>query len=315
MTNGHHGHPIKVVENRTGLTAHTIRVWEKRYQAVTPERTPTNRRVYSDEDVERLQLLRKATLAGRSIGQIADLPTEELRALIDEDEAAVAEPITITGTPLEDGDPDDFLHAAIHSVEGLDAPGLQRILAHASLSLSKPALMEELVVPLMYRIGEMWREGQVRVAHEHLASVVVRNFVGNLEPPADMPECAPAIVVATPTGQMHELGALIVAATAASEGWHVVHLGPNLPAEEIASAVHQAKARVVALSLVYPSDDPNVSLELRKLRQSLSPDVGIIIGGRAALSYQEACRSVGATPLKDMISLRAVLESMRTTGV
>ena len=61
-------HPIKVVSRRTGLTPHVIRAWEKRYHAVTPKRTRTNRRVYTDEDVERLLLLRRATLAGRSIG-------------------------------------------------------------------------------------------------------------------------------------------------------------------------------------------------------------------------------------------------------
>ena len=312
-TNGHHGHPIKVVENRTGLTAHTIRVWEKRYQAVTPDRTPTNRRVYSDEDIERLQLLRKATRSGRSIGQVAGLPTDELRSLIAEDEAATSEQLNGLDTPVVAGRPEEFLERAMVAVEQLDAPALQRTLAHASLSLSKPALLEELIVPLMYRIGDRWREGQVRVAHEHLASVVVRTFVGNLEPAAELPASAPAIVVGTPTGQCHELGALIVAATAASEGWRVIHLGPNLPAEELASAAHQASARAVALSIVYPADDPNVDLELKKLRQSLPQDVAILVGGRVASNYLGTCQAVGAAQLKDMISLRVVLEALRSS--
>lgn len=314
----HHGHPIKVVEKRTGLTAHTIRVWEKRYKAVVPDRTPTNRRVYSDEDVERLQLLRKATLTGRSIGQVADLPTDELRDLIHEDEDAEVGSFPAPSGHSTSGhsngrDATNFLEDALTAVGELDAPGLQCTLAHASLALSKPALMEELIVPLMYRIGDMWREGSVRVAHEHLASVVVRNFLGSLEPPVEVSASAPVIVVATPAGQMHELGALIVAATAASEGWRVVHLGPNLPYDEIASAVHQAKARVVALSIVYPADDPNVNLELQKLRQMLPADVAILVGGRAAGSYQESCKAIGAAKLKDMISLRAVLESLRAS--
>ena len=57
LQNGHHGHPIKVVENRTGLTAHTIRVWEKRYEVVAPGRSSGGHRLYSDRDVERLMLL------------------------------------------------------------------------------------------------------------------------------------------------------------------------------------------------------------------------------------------------------------------
>ena len=82
------GHPIKVVVLRTGLSPHVIRVWEKRYGAVEPMRTPTNRRRYTDADIERLLLLQRATQIGRSIGQIAQLPTETLRNLVREDEAA-----------------------------------------------------------------------------------------------------------------------------------------------------------------------------------------------------------------------------------
>ncbi len=215
--------------------------------------------------------------------------------------------------PTGRGQPADFLKHALKAAADLDAPALQRTLAQASLALSRPALLEELILPMMHQIGDMWREGQVRVAHEHLASTTVRSFVGGLEPPVEVPPSAPAIVVSTPAGQQHEFGAMIVAATAASEGWRVVHLGPNLPSDEIASAVHQAGASVVALSIVYPADDPNVSLELTKLRQALSPDVAILLGGRAAPSYLESCRSIGAVQLEDMVSLRTVLETFRAT--
>ena len=75
-------HPIRVVARRTGLSTHLIRMWERRYGAVEPKRTDTNRRLYSDEDIERLTLLRRATLDGESIGQIAGLGTEELKALV-----------------------------------------------------------------------------------------------------------------------------------------------------------------------------------------------------------------------------------------
>ena len=78
-------HPIKVVARRTGLTPDVLRVWEKRYSAVTPTRVSTGRRLYSDQDVERLLLLRRATLVGRRIGQVAALPTDELETLVDED--------------------------------------------------------------------------------------------------------------------------------------------------------------------------------------------------------------------------------------
>jgi len=79
MAEAHHA--IKAVVRRTGLTAHVIRIWEKRYQAVQPERTGTNRRLYSEEQIERLSLLRAITRAGNNIGPVARLPTEKLRKL------------------------------------------------------------------------------------------------------------------------------------------------------------------------------------------------------------------------------------------
>ena len=75
-------HGIKVVVNQTGLSAHVLRVWEKRYSAVTPHRTETNRRMYTDQDIKRLQLLVRLTKAGYSIGQIANLDHKELKETI-----------------------------------------------------------------------------------------------------------------------------------------------------------------------------------------------------------------------------------------
>src|SRR5918997_5056654 len=81
-------HPIGVVAERTGLSPDLLRVWERRYQAVEPSRSLDGQRAYSDADVERLRLLRLATLAGRSIRQVARLTSDELARLVREDEAA-----------------------------------------------------------------------------------------------------------------------------------------------------------------------------------------------------------------------------------
>ena len=83
-------HPIQVVAQRTGLSPDVLRIWERRYAVVKPSRSATGRRLYSDRDVEHLLLLRRATLAGRSISQVADLDSEELRGLVEADEVAAA---------------------------------------------------------------------------------------------------------------------------------------------------------------------------------------------------------------------------------
>ena len=84
------GHPIQVVARRTGLSADVIRAWEKRHAVVAPGRAGNGRRLYSDADVERLRLIARATLTGRTVAQVAALPTEELAALVQQEAGAPA---------------------------------------------------------------------------------------------------------------------------------------------------------------------------------------------------------------------------------
>src|SRR5579862_7283305 len=81
-------HPIGVAAERTGLSPHVLRVWERRYRAIEPTRNDGGRRLYSDGDIERLRLMALATAAGRGISQIARLPTKALQQLVRDDEEA-----------------------------------------------------------------------------------------------------------------------------------------------------------------------------------------------------------------------------------
>lgn len=320
------GHPIKVVVRRTGLSPHVIRVWEKRYRAVEPMRTETNRRRYSDADIERLLLLQRATHTGRSIGQIAHLTTERLRELVHEDEtasppsapsvpavapAAVREAVEGPGAEVPGSHLDDCL-TAIHQ---LDGPALEHVLMQARVALSQPMFIEHLVVPLMETVGDLWRDGSLRIVHEHLASSVVRAILSGLSTSAALSALAPKIVVATPIGQLHEIGAMIVANTAESDGWQVVYLGVSLPAEEIAAAVQHHSAKALALSVVHPADDPRVADELLKLRRYLSADaadIEILVGGRGSHGYKAVLDTIEATQIHDLATLRNHLETLRS---
>jgi DNA-binding transcriptional MerR regulator/methylmalonyl-CoA mutase cobalamin-binding subunit len=305
-------HPIRVVARRTGLTTHVIRAWEKRYGAVEPKRTQTERRVYSLDDIERLTLLRRATLLGRSIGQIAKLTTPELRQLVEEDEnAAAAIPAPPPPSEAKARDSAHLLASSLEAARRLDTSALERTLAEASVSLSRPALMEQLIVPLMHRLGDAWRDGTLRAAHEHLASAVVRSFFGTLNGAFPVSPTAPKIIVTTPSGQLHEIGALLAAATAASEGWRVTYLGPSLPADEIAGAARQANARAVALSVVIATEDFHIRTEIHRLAQLLEPGTAILVGGRGASGMRSALEAAGAHYLPDYATLRTKLEAIQ----
>jgi DNA-binding transcriptional MerR regulator/methylmalonyl-CoA mutase cobalamin-binding subunit len=303
-------HPIKVVAKRTGLSQHVIRAWEKRYKAVTPTRTPTNRRVYTTEDIERLILLRRATLAGRSIGQVADLPTDELRQLVKEDEfAQIQAPASpsVVGTQLSNG----TFEACIRAIERLDPEALNTALERASVTMSKTALVEKVIAPLLEGIGDKWRDGSLRVASEHLASASVRTLLGNLNGAFPVMADAPRLVVTTPAGQLHELGALIAATAASAEGWHITYLGPSLPAEEIAAAAETNNSRAVALSIVL-ADDPHVKNELARLGQLLPENIALLVGGRSSAHYADVLQQIGAVRLPDLPSFRAELDTLRS---
>jgi methanogenic corrinoid protein MtbC1 len=304
--------PIKIVAQRTGLSPHVIRMWERRYQAIIPQRTPTHRRLYSAADIERLTLLHQAILAGHSIGQLAHLPTKKLMALIDNE----ATPPVHRSQIVPDGEGRmtvrAVLAACVRAVEQLDAEGLDEALARAAVELGQVMLVEQIIPPLMQRIGDLWHGGHLRVAHEHMASAVVRTVLGSHPRFSLVSTLAPHLIVATPAGQVHELGALVVAATAAAEGWRVTYLGPNLPAQEIAGAAALRQARAVALSIVYPADDPYLRQELHNLRRFLGKEVVVLVGGRAAAEYRDVFETIHAVHCPDITGFRAALAAARS---
>jgi methylmalonyl-CoA mutase cobalamin-binding subunit len=113
---------------------------------------------------------------------------------------------------------------------------------------------------------------------------------------------------------VHEFGAMLAAATAATEGWLVTYLGAGLPAEDIAEAATQTRARVVALSIVYPAGDSAVRYELRRLRTLLARDLTLLVGGASSSAYRAVLDELGADILDDLSSFRSKLRAMHEDG-
>jgi len=275
---------------------------------VEPQRTVTNRRLYSDEQIERLSLLREITQRGHSIGHVAKLQTDKLRELAREshrtsgqDSIALA---ATAGAPT-------FLDECVTAVKSLDARALDEVLKRAAVELGAQGLLQRVVAPLVHTIGDLWRDGSITAAHEHFASAVIRIFLGHAAKPFTGTDGAPVLVVATPAGQIHELGALLAGAAAANLGWHVTYLGASLPAAEIAGAARQNRARAVALSLVYPEDDARLEGELTRLHESLPPEILLLVGGRAMPAYHDVLEKIGATQVKDLAQLSSTLDQLR----
>jgi DNA-binding transcriptional MerR regulator/methylmalonyl-CoA mutase cobalamin-binding subunit len=304
-------YPIRVVVRETGLSAHVLRVWEKRYGAVVPRRTPTQRRLYTEADLHRLKLLRQATLLGHPIGTVANLSDETLQTLVKSaaDRPAITPAGWIDRTPVPDS---PIILDCIEAVKTFDADGLNRLLERAAVESGYTTVLRRVIAPLAVRLGDLWSEGILRMSHEHFATAVMRSFLLNPARRHAGDNATATLVVATPQGQLHELGAVMAAALAAEQGWHAVYLGPSLPAAEIAGVAFQNDAKVVALSLVYPEGDPNVERELRDLRRFLPKEVAILVGGRGAENYRPAIEAIGALIVKDLTQLQVELAKIRT---
>ncbi len=296
-------HSIRVASARSGLSSHVIRMWEKRYGAVQPKRTGTNRRLYSEGEIERLTLLRLATASGHSIGNIATLALAKLKLLVGE---ARPKGRRQTNSPAQ-----SFHDASLHAIKALDSRQLEEHLQRALIALGHQGLLRQLVAPLAETIGELWRAGVITAAHEHFLTASLKVFLGNVAGQFAVSPIAPAIVIATPAGQLHELGAVMINAAAAQLGWRTTYLGASLPAAEIAGAAIQRRAAAVAISIVYPQDDPHLPHELTSLRRFLPSEVKILSGGRGAAAYRETLTRIHAIQPVDLDAFSQQLDALR----
>ncbi|KPK17366.1 MAG: hypothetical protein AMJ62_01585 [Myxococcales bacterium SG8_38] len=233
-------YPMRVVARLTGLTADTIRVWERRYGAVDPDRTEGNKRRYTGAQVRRLVLLRRATELGHSIGQVARLRDDELRRLIGETGPDIGSKVSLYAAIVE-----DYMHA----IFDYDVQRAESILTRTAAILPPMTLTLEVIVPLLRRIGESWSSNELRISHEHIISGQLRSLLGALLRHTDPVAGAPRVIVATPSNHLHEFGAIIGAFMAASRGFEPIYLGTHMPFDDIAEAADQSGAVLILLSI------------------------------------------------------------------
>ncbi len=318
MSDAHYG--IRLAADRCGLSQDILRAWEKRYQAVRPVRTATARRMYGDGEIHRLRLLRRLTEAGHQIGDIARLSDARLGALLkaEPDSAAEVSPDggvsggRIVPSPgIAPHRANDRLQTCLAAVKALDAVALEELFGSALVDLGRLGLLTRFITPVAHEIGQYWRAGDLTAAHEHFATAAIKAFLHRLPARPAAMSSGPLIVVATPVGESHELGALMAHLVAQEIGWRSVYLGSNLPASEIAGVVRQKGARVVALSVVYPADESVLAMELLALRKHLPRPVEILVGGRGAKGCGAALRQTGARRLSSLTAFGEMLDRLR----
>ena len=272
----HEAFPLRTVAARTGLTPDLIRAWEKRYGVVAPIRGARGARLYSSADIAHLRLLAHVVGGGRAIGDVARLSRPALEQL--------AAHRALAGQPSKGSKGastrEELVTRVMERLASFDEASVMRLLGDAAVALGVPAFVHEIVVPLVHGVGARWAEGERSIGEEHLLTGTLRNFLGGLL--HNRTTAGRPIVLATPAGERHEIGLLLVALLARDAGIGVVYLGVDLPAPDIVVAAERARAVVVGLSIVGAGNRARATREVEALQTSLSRDCELWLGGADA---------------------------------
>ncbi|MCC6898541.1 MAG: MerR family transcriptional regulator [Polyangiaceae bacterium] len=274
-------HRIGAVARLTGISTHALRVWERRYGTLKPRRSDGGDRLYTDGDVQRLRMIKRLLGLGHGIGDVAKRPAEELQKLLALHDATHPEPQPAL----------DLVERYLGQVERMELGAAEQTLAGAALALPRRDLIDQVLAPLLWKIGTRWEAGDLHVAHEHAASAMVRSQLGAMLRLFAPDQGAPVSVATTPTGELHELGALMAAVTAAMSGWRSLYLGPNLPVPEVVRAAKASSADAVLLSCV-SLDAPAAASFVAELDAALPAHTAVVVGGHAAQSLSSPPRGV-----------------------
>lgn len=281
---------VKAVAKYTGINPHTLRVWERRFDIVVPNRTPTGRRVYSKADADKLCLIALLLSKGHSISALAKLTAAELTLAAS----------NVRNDPNRGNNVPDPKEAAadarindqiVRSLENFRLQEISSQLSLARMQTSSHHFVFAIVLPLIRRIGVLVEEDGLSVAHEHALSAILKTHIyqsiysvsATLAAQGENKNAA--ITIATQEGDFHEFGILIATLLAMSRQLPIHFLGCNIPAKSLAFATNALRAKIVLVGKTLPSvtSAQGVLLPqkafLKELDAALRPDIEIWIGG------------------------------------
>jgi len=298
---------IGAVSRATGVPVETLRTWEQRYGFPTAERRPSGHRVYPLSVVPRLRRMAAAIAAGHRAGDVLPASDAALDRLLAATGFAprVATSWAIPGSLTTDD--------ALAMVAAFDADRLTAALLSEWGRLGALAFLTTRIAPLVERVGREWAEGRLEIRHEHFLSERLGDLLRSLRLPLDQQAAGPVVICATLPGEAHALGLQMAALLMAACGLRVLYLGPNTPPAELAALAADLPAAHVALSISSAADAQATTRQLRRLRQLLPGEVGIVAGGRGAPAPKD-----GLTVVSDFEALgewaRQVTAQARLSG-
>ena len=287
---------ISDLERLSGVKAHTIRIWEQRYNLLNPSRTATNIRTYGEADLRRLLNVAALCARGQRISQVVRLSEEECQV------AALA--------LCNEVKPADFarLNAMLGATLDLDEPRLHRLFDEAIGELGPEEATLRLGYPLLQRLGVSWKEGTLSVAQERLVAQLLRQeLMASADALPLLPlsqDDSPRWLLFLPEGEWHELALLFMNYALRARGQQVLYLGPNLPIPDVAAAAQAFRPTVIATVLTTTPARGQVATYATELRQHC-PEVTLLLFG--PLAVQAKVLPEGCLPMACLHEFRDLI--------
>ena len=258
---------INVVAQKTGISAATLRAWERRYGIPVPRRTESSYRVYSDDDVALIERVRSLCGDGMS-------PSEAAKVVLSE-----------ASQPIEHahlGDPyEQVREQIVNAVERFDPDGIEMSVNRALTLGSASVICEQVIVPVMFRIGQLWHSGDITIAQEHIATQLLettaRKLIGLLQPPPG----SRRVLLGCFAEDEHALPLYGIALHLAEASFRTLMLGARTPPAAIRQSVQHLKPACVGLSVTL-APPPHRARELVDAYADACGDTPWVVGGQGS---------------------------------
>ncbi len=260
---------IGMVERDTGIGRDTLRVWERRYGFPEPSRNAKGERMYSENQLRRLQRIRRLLDQGLRPGKLLPLDPVALDALEANMQAQLSRPVNDTVCQLLD------------AIFAADPQELSRLFHHFYQQQGMQEFILHTVAPLLKATGEDWARGRLQIFQEHLLAEQLRRFLKAQIAHQDITNSL-TVMLATLPGESHTLGLLMVEALLAAKGIAAINLGSEVPMDQIQSAVHHFNVDILGITFSASYPYKHIRPHLRELREMINDEVVIWIGGEGA---------------------------------
>jgi DNA-binding transcriptional MerR regulator len=268
---------IKDLEQLSGIKAHTLRIWEQRYDMLKPDRTDTNIRTYTDEDLKLVLNIALLKEHGYKISAIAGMSSQ----------AVCQEVLHVSEKKLSYP---DQIHALTLAMLDLDEERFEKIISTNTLQVGFEQTMIQVIFPFLNRIGTLWLSNSIGIAQEHFISSLIRQKI-IVAIDGQLPvrkEGGKKFLLYLPAGELHEIGLLFANYLIRSRNHKVVYFGQNLPFDELVFAhnVHNPDG-IFAVMTTSPSSE-DVQAYVYKLGATF-PNTNILLTGHQVVGQDIDC--------------------------